>query len=327
MSGFGRREFAALLGGAASWPIVASAQQAGKLPTIGLLAAGTRSSHSEWVAAFMQRLGELGWNEGRTVAIEYRWAEGSYERAAEIAAELVRARVDVIIVSGTAILAARQATSTIPIVFPVATDPVAAGWVGSLARPGGNVTGLSQQRSDSAGKRLELLREVVPGMRRVAIMSPVGNPGSVAETGDVQTAARTLGLEVVRREIRRAADIALGFEALKGVVDALYVVSDALIFTNRVRMITLAQHANLPTVYSLREYVESGGLMSYGPNFRDMWRRAAEYVDKILRGAKPADIPIEQPITFDLVINLITAKVLGLEVPPSLLARADEVIE
>jgi putative tryptophan/tyrosine transport system substrate-binding protein len=292
-----------------------------------LLAAGTRSSHSEWVAAFMQRLGELGWNEGRTVAIEYRWAEGSYERAAEIAAELVRARVDVIIVSGTAILAARQATSTIPIVFPVATDPVAAGWVGSLARPGGNVTGLSQQRSDSAGKRLELLREVVPGMRRVAIMSPVGNPGSVAETGDVQTAARTLGLEVVRREIRRAADIALGFEALKGAVDALYVVSDALIFTNRVRMITLAQHANLPTVYSLREYVESGGLMSYGPNFRDMWRRAAEYVDKILRGAKPADIPIEQPITFDLVINLITAKVLGLEVPPSLLARADEVIE
>jgi putative ABC transport system substrate-binding protein len=212
-------------------------------------------------------------------------------------------------------------------VFGVGTDPVGARFVDSLARPGGNVTGLAQQRSDSAGKRFELLREVVPGMRRLAIMAHVGNPASVLEMGEVQTIARTLGIEVVTREIRRTEDIAAGFKALKGRAEALYVASDAFIVTNRVRIITLAQDAKLPTVYSFREYVEAGGLISYGPNFPDLWRRAADFVDKILRGGKPADIPVEQPTKFDLVINLTTAKTLGLTVPDSLLARADEVIE
>ena len=285
-------------------------------------------SQSQWVAAFVQRLRELGWIEGRTVAIEYRWAEGRSERFAEIAAEFVRLKVDVIVTAGTAaVVAAKQATSVIPIVFAAAGDPVGTGLVASLARPGGNVTGLSIQATDLAGKRLELLREVVPGLRRLAIMANVGNPAAVLEMGEVQAAARTLGLEVVTLEIRRAEDIAPAFEALKGRADALYVVGDPLVNTNRVRINTLALAARLPTMYGSREYVEAGGLMSYGANFPDLFRRAADYVDKILRGAKPADIPVEQPTKFDLVINLTTAKALGLDVPPTLLARADEVIE
>jgi putative ABC transport system substrate-binding protein len=323
-----RREFITLLGGAAAvWPLAAHAQQPGKLPTVGFLGPGTPATHGQWLTAFVRRLRELGWIESRNLAIEDRWAEGRSERYAQIAAEFVRLKVDVIVTGGSAVLAAKQATSTIPIVFGVGTDPVGAGFVDSLARPGGNVTGLAQQRSDTAGKRLELLREVVPGMRRLAIMANVGNPASVLEMGEVQTVARTLGLEVVTREIRRAEDIASGFEALKGRVEALYVASDAFIIINRVRIITLAQDAKLPTVYSFREYVEAGGLMSYGPNFPDLWRRAADFVDKILRGGKPADIPVEQPTKFDLVINLTTAKALGIEVPAMLLARADEVIE
>ena len=194
-------------------------------------------------------------------------------------------------------------------------DPVGTGLVASLARPGGNVTGLSIQQTDLAGKRLELLREVVPGLRRLAIMANVGNPAAVLEMGEVQAAARTLGLEVATFEIRRAEDIAPAFEALKGRADALYVCSDPLVITNRIRINTLALGARLPTMYGIREYVEAGGLMSYGPNFPDLFRRAADYVDKILRGAKPADIPVEQPTKFDLVINLTTAKALGLDDP------------
>ena len=218
------------------------------------------------------------------------------------------------------VLAAKQATSAIPIVFAVAADPVGSGLVASLARPGGNVTGLSIQAPDLAGKRLELLREVVPGLRRLAILANVGNPGAVLEMGEVQAAAHTLGIEVVTLEIRRAEDIAPAFEALKGRAEALYVVADPLVNTNRVRINTLALAARLPTMYDSREYVEAGGLMSYGPNFPDLFRRAGDYVDKILRGAKPADLPVEQPTKFDLVINLTTAKALGLTVPPSLLA-------
>ena len=209
----------------------------------------------------------------------------------------------------------------------MAGDPVGTGLVASLARPGGNVTGLSIQQTDLAGKRLELLREVVPGLRRLAILANVGNPAAVLEMGEVQAAARTLGLEVATLEIRRAEDIAPAFEALKGRADALYVCADPLVNTNRIRINTLALGARLPTMHGFREYVEAGGLMSYGPNFPDLFRRAADYVDKILRGAKPADIPVEQPTKFDLVINLTTAKALGLDVPPTLLARADEVIE
>ena len=276
----------------------------------------------------MQRLRELGWIEGRTVVIEYRWAEGRAERYAEIAAEFVRLKVDVIVTGGNeAVIAAKQATSVIPIVFPVAGDPLGTGLVASLARPGGNVTGLSLQFTDLATKRLELLREVALALRRLAIMANVGASGAVLEMREVQATARTLGLEVVTLEIRRVEDIAPAFEAFKGRADALYVCSDPLVVTNRTRVSTLALGARLPTMHGFREHVEAGGLMSYGANFPDLWRRAGDFVDKILRGAKPADIPVEQPIKFDLVVNLITAKALGLTVPPLLLARADEVIE
>jgi len=323
-----RREFISLFGGAAAaWPLAASAQHAGKLPTIGYLGSGTPATQGQWTAAFVQRLRDLGWIEGRTVAIEFRWAEGRNERYSAIAAEFVRRKVDVIVAIGTAVVAAKEATSVIPIVFPVAADPVGSGLVASLARPGGNVTGLSVQFTDLAGKRVELLREVVPGLRRLAIMVNVDDPGAVLDMREVQATASTLGLDVVTLEIRRAEDIAPAFETLKDRVDALYVCGDALVNTNRIRINTLAVGARLPTMHGFREYVQAGGLMSYGPNFPDLFRRAAEYVDKILRGAKPGDIPVEQPTKFDLVINLITAKALGLDVPPTLLARADEVIE
>jgi ABC-type uncharacterized transport system substrate-binding protein len=324
-----RREFITLLGGAAAaWPLAARAQQPGKVPTIGFLGAPTPTIGRLWLDAFVQRLRELGWIEGRTIAIEVRWAEGRSERFAEIAAEFVRLKVDVIVThSAEPVLAAKQATSVIPIVFGTAADPVGSGLIASLARPGGNVTGLSVQFTDLAGKRFELLREVVPGLRRLAIMANVGTPGAVLEMREAQAAAHTLGLEVATLEIRRVEDIAPAFEALKGRAEALYVASDPLMNTNRVRINTLALAARLPMMHAIREYVEAGGLMSYGPNFPDLWRRTADLVDKILRGAKPGDLPVEQPTKFDLVINLTTAKALGLEVPPTLLARADEVIE
>jgi putative tryptophan/tyrosine transport system substrate-binding protein len=324
-----RREFITMLGSAAAaWPLAARAQQSGKLPTIGLWGPTTASVGSQRVAAFVQRLRELGWIEGRTVKIEYRWAGGRNERAAEIAAEFVQLKVDVIVTQGTpSVLAAKQATSVIPIVFAAVGDPVDSGLVASLSRPGGNVTGLSTQQTDTATKRIELFREMVPGLHRLAIMGNVGNPAVELELREVQSTARALGLEAAAFELRRAEDIAPVFDALKGRADALYVCGDPLLFTNRIRINTLAQGARLPTIYLLGEYVEAGGLMSYGPSVPDLYRRAADYVDKILRGAKPADIPVEQPTKFDLVINLTTAKALGIEVPPTLLARADEVIE
>jgi putative ABC transport system substrate-binding protein len=276
----------------------------------------------------VQRLRELGWIEGRTITIEYRWAEGRDERFAEIAAEFVRLKVDIIVTSGTPqVLAAKHATSVIPIVFAGAGDPVGSGLVASLARPGGNATGLSTQSTDLAGKRLEILREVVPGLRRLAILANVGNPAATLEMNEVRAAARTLGLEVITLEIRRGEDIAPAFEALKGRAEALYVAIDALANASRIRINTSALGARLPTMHGSRDYVEAGGLMSYGPNVPDLWRRAAEYVDKILHGAKPGDIPVEQRTKFDFVVNLTTAKALGLDVPPMLLARADEVIE
>jgi putative ABC transport system substrate-binding protein len=215
----------------------------------------------------------------------------------------------------------------VPIVFVAVSDPVGTGLVASLARPGGNVTGLANQQADLAGKRLQLLHEVVPGLRRLAILGNIGNPAAVLEMGDVQAVARTLGIEVTTVEIRQAEDIAQGLELLSGSADALYVASDPLLNSNRVRINTLALDVRLPTLHGFREHVEAGGLMSYGPNFPDLFRRTAEYVDKILRGSKPADMPVEQPTKFDLVINLTTAKALGITVPPLLLARADEVIE
>ena len=323
-----RREFVALLGGAAAWPIVARAQQPAKLPTIGFLGPNTPSLDGQRVSAFVQRLRELGWNEGRNVAIEFRWGEGRFERLAEFAADLVQLKVDVIVTSGTPqVVAAKQATSVIPIVFAAAGDPVGTGLVASLARPGGNVTGSSLQATDLAGKRLELLREIVPGLRRLAIMANSDSPAPVVEMREVQATAGTLGLEVVTSEIRRPEDIAPAFEAFKGRADAIYICNDPLVTTNRIRISTLAMGVRLPTMFNVREFVEVGGLISYGPNFLYLYRRAAEFVDKILRGTKPADIPVEQPTKYDLVVNLITAKALGIAIPPSLLARTDEVIE
>ena len=329
MSGIGRREFVILIGGSAvaAWPVKARAQQPAKLPTVGFLGPAAASAWGPWTAAFVQRLHELGWIEGRTVAIQYRWAEGRTDRFAEIAAEFVRIKVDVIVTGGNAAVAAKRASSAVPIVFAIVDDPVGSGLVTSLARPGGNVTGLSMQSTDLAGKRLALLREVVPGLRRLAIMANVDFPAAAQEMDEIQAAATKLGLDVATFELRRAEDIAPAFEALKGRGEALYVVGDALVITHRVRINTLALTARLPTIFLLREYVEAGGLMSYGPSFPDLFRRAGDYVDKILRGAKPGDIPVEQPTKFDLIINLTTAKALGLSIPESFLVRADEVIE
>jgi putative ABC transport system substrate-binding protein len=323
-----RRELITLIGGAAvAWPLAARAQQTTKLPTVGFLGAGSPSGWSHWTAAFLQRLHELGWVEGRTIAIEYRWAEGHSERYAEIAAEFVRLKVDVIVSVGSAALAAKRVTSAIPIVFIVAADPLGDGMVASLARPGGNVTGLSTQAADVTGKRLEFLREAIPGLRRFAVLSEVGNIGNVLEQSQVQEAAKTLDLSAVILEMRSADDIAPAYEALKGRAEALYVIPNPLANTNRVRINDLALSARMPTMHGFREYVETGGLMSYGPNTPDMFRRAGDYVDKILRGAKPADMPVEQPTKFELVINLKVAKALGVQLSPTLLARADEVIE
>jgi putative tryptophan/tyrosine transport system substrate-binding protein len=320
-----RREFITLLGIAAAWPRAARAQQAGKLPTIGLLGVDA-SGWSAWTAAFVQRLRELGWIEGRTIVIDYRWSEGRPERDAKIAAEFVRQKVDVILTHGAAAPTVKQATSVIPIVFAIALDPVGNGLVTSLARPGGNVTGLSRQSTDLAGKRFEIMRELVPRLRRVAVM---GTPTSASdlERDEVQAAARALGIEVASLEIRRAEDIVPAVAALKAQADALYVVTNALVSANRTRIITSALDARLPTMFGSRDLVEAGGLMSYGPNFADMFRRAAELVDKILRGTKPGDIPVAQPAKFELVINLKTAKALGLDVPKIVLVRADDVIE
>ena len=323
-----RREFITLLGGgAAAWPLAAHAQRS-KPALMGLLGSGTAAAQSEWTAAFVQRLRELGWSEGRNLTIEYRWAEGRSERFAEIAAEFVRLKVDVIVTHNTLPpLAAKQATSVIPIVFATAGDPVGTGIVESLARPGGNVIGLSSQQPESAGKRLEILSEFVPGLRRLAVLFEPGNPFSVVEFDGVSTAARTLGLELIPFEIRRAGEIAPAFESIRSRAQAIYVFPNPVLFVNRIRINILAVGARLPTMYAVREYVEAGGLLSYGPNWPQMWSRAAGMVDKILRGAKPGDIPVEQPTKFDLVVNLIVAKALGIEIPVTLLARADEVIE
>jgi putative ABC transport system substrate-binding protein len=324
-----RRNFIKVVAGAVTaLPLAAAAQPPAKQPTIGFLGSGTQDSQGQWVAAFLQRLRELGWIEGRNITIEYRWAEGSSDRAAQLAADLIRLKVDVIVTyANPIILAVKQATAATPIVFAAAADPLGTGLVASLARPGGNLTGLSAEATDLGGKRLELLSNLVPGLRRLAIMANVGNSASVLEMGEVQSAARTLGLEVKTLAIRRAEDIAPGFEKLKGQADALYVCIDTILFANRVRINTTALALRLPTMVSTRETVKAGALMTYGPDFPELFRRAGDYVDKILHGAKPADLPVEQPTKFDLIINLTTAKALGLTVPESLLLRADEVIE
>jgi len=308
MRDLNRRGVIGLLGGAAAWPLAARAQQTSKLPTIGFLGAGTRSGWSDWLAAFVQRLRELGWIEGRTIAMEIRWAERRPERYTEIAAEFVRLNVDVIVTVGSAVVAATQVTSVIPVVFAAAVDPLGTGLVASLARPGGNVTGLSMQSTDFVGKRLELLRELLPNLRRLAVIGNANYPAAVLEMGEVQAAGRTLGVEVDKFEIRRREDIAPAFETFKSETQALYVCADALLNAYQNRINILAVGARLPTIYPSRNFLESGGLISYGVNNADLFRRAADYVDKILRGAKPSNLPVEQPTKFELVFNLITPR-------------------
>jgi putative ABC transport system substrate-binding protein len=323
-----RREFITLVGGAAAWPLAARGEQASKLPTIGLMGASASTAVRAWVAAFVGRLHELGWIEGRNIAIEYRWAEGRFDQLPGFAAEFAHRAVDIIVAEGTvAAVAAKQGTATIPIVFPIAGDPVANKLVASLARPGGNVTGLSIQAVDLAAKRLELLRDILPGLIRLAIMANPTSPNVPPEISELRSSAPKLGIEVSVFEIRRIDDIAPVFEAFKPSAQALYVPPDPLVFGSRAAINALASGLRLPTMYAYRDYVEAGGLVSYGPSVTANFRRAAEFVDKILRGAKPADIPVEQPVKFDLVVNLTTAKALGLIVPDKLLALADEVVE
>jgi putative tryptophan/tyrosine transport system substrate-binding protein len=322
-----RREFIALVGStAAVWPLAARAQNSGKLPVIGFLGATTASVWSPFVDAFLRRLRELGWVDGSTVVIEYRWAQGREERYAEFAAEFARRKVDVIVTAGTdATMAVEKTTSEIPIVFAAVGDPVGTGLVASLAQPGGNATGLSNEQTDLAGYRLELLHEAIPSVRRVALLGNVDSPLILLEMKAAEEAAPKLGLEVFRLGVRKTEDIEPAIESVKDRADALYVCTDPLISTNRVSIDILAIGEKLPTMNSFREYVQAGGLISYGPNFPDLFRRAGDFVNKILRGAKPADIPVEQPVKFDLMINATTAKVLGLTIPEKILVRASEV--
>jgi putative tryptophan/tyrosine transport system substrate-binding protein len=322
-----RRDFIALAGGAAAaWPCAAWPQSV-KIPVIGFLGTTTAATWSEPVAAFEKRLGELGWIPKQTITIDYHWTGGHIDDALQIAKDLVARHVDVIVVGGNGVAAVKQATSTIPIVFPVAVDPVGSGFVANLSHPGGNVTGLSLQGPDVAGKRLELLRAVVPALHRIAIMANVGYNAAKKELDQCQAAAQALGLDATVLGLQQPDDIAAAMGSLEGKVQALYVVTEAMTNTYHDRIATLALGARLPTIFGTSDLMNAGGLMSYGPSLPDLFRRAAEYVDKILHGTKPGDIPVEQPTKFDLVINLTTAKALGLTVPPNLLALADEVIE
>ena len=322
-----RREFLAGIGTAPLWPAAVRAQQPGKSATIGFLASSTAAAELPRRAAFVARLAELGWVEGRNLTMETRAAEGIVERAGEIAAGFARLKVDAIMLAGDAQgIAVKRAAPDIPIVLAAAGDPVGNGLVASLARPGGNVTGFSVQLTDTAGKRIELLREIVPNLRRLALLGNSSNPVVALEFAAAQSAARTLDVDTLRPEFGRAEDILSAFEALNGRADGLYVCVDPLMIANRARINALALAAKLPVVHSYKDNLGEG-LISYGPDLFDLYRRAAGLADKILRGTRPADIPVEQPTRFELAINLKTAKILGVDVPPALLARADEVIE
>jgi putative tryptophan/tyrosine transport system substrate-binding protein len=326
-----RREFITLLGGAAVvWPLTARAQQGGKKYTIGLFSAGTKLSENApaWIA-FFSAMRELRWIEGQNVVIERRYADNRVQRQPELAAELVRLNVDVIVGVGTlAPLAAKRATSTIPIVMMAAGDPLGSGLVASLAQPGGNVTGMSLMAPDLGGKRLELLKELLPRLARVAVLWNAANPYAALVFKETQTAGRTLGIEVQSLGVRNPEDLDGAFEAARQQhPDALVSVEDPFTAAYRKRITDFAIAARLPSLYGLREDVDAGGLVSYGANLAELWRRAAGYVDKILKGAKPADLPVQQPTTFELVVNLKTARLLGLKIPPTLLTRADVVIE
>jgi len=325
-----RRTFLGTLGiSVLGAPLAAEAQQTGKVYRIGYLSAGSSTSNPRVLESFRQGLRELGWIEGQNIVIEYRWAEGRFDRLPDLAAELVRLKVDVIVGAPTpAVLAAKNATALIPIVGVSLTEPVGVGLIASLARPGGNVTGVSYSvGTDIFGKDLELLKEAIPKVRRVAVLSNPDGPVQPLTISNIKEAARSLGLQLQIVEARGPGDFDGAFAAMaRERAGALLVVTDPVFIPHRARLVNLAAKNRLPSIFTQRADVEAGGLMSYGPNFADMYRRAATYVDKILKGAKPADLPVEQPTKFELVINLKTAKALGLTIPRSLLARADEVV-
>ncbi len=327
-----RRDFIALLGSAtaasATWPLAVCAQTPPKIPRVGFIAGANPAAAEHTFGAFQQRLRELGYVEGQSIALEVRWAEGRMERIPELVAELVGLKMDILMAGiSPAALAAKKATRTIPIVM-VASDPVALGLVASLARPGGNVTGLSYFNEAIVAKRLELLKEFVPGLVRVAVLR---NPLAASHATfwqDTEVAARQLGVALHPLDVRGPEDFEAAFAAAtRGNAQALIALDDALTVAYRPRIVALAASSRLPAMYGLREVPDDGGLMSYGPSFADLFRRAATYVDKILKGAKPADLPVEQPTKFELVINRKTANALGLTVPPTLLTQADDVIE
>jgi putative ABC transport system substrate-binding protein len=323
-----RRAFLAALGGAAAMPLAARAQRAGTHRVVGVLGPATPASWQLWSARFERRLHELGWVKGGNLTVEYRWSDGHNERLPALATELVRSRADVIVTTGTGVSAARRATSDIPIVFAIGRDPIGDGLVASLARPDGNVTGLSTQATDLAGKRLSLLREIVPGVRKLAILNEIEDQASLHERREAEAAAHALGLAVVAADIRRLDDDLVSlFKELKGRADAIYCGSGGLVTVRRSQIFSLALASLLPSIAGQRIYAQAGSLMSYGADYADLFRRAAEYVDRILRGAKPSELPVEQPTKFELLVNAKTAKALGLNLPPTLLARADEVIE
>jgi putative ABC transport system substrate-binding protein len=309
--------------------VLAEAQQPKRIPQIGILIAASASSYSARLEAFRQRLRELGYVEGKNIVIEYRYAEGKLERLPDLAAELVRLKVDVIVVTAQAVLAAKKASPTIPIVFGAAADPVGSGFVSSLARPGGNITGLSVMSPDLDGKRLELLKEAFPTVARVAFLwqSSSDSRGNPAFT-DMELAAKTLGLKLQSLPVRGLDDFESAFARLKKEgAEALITTSGPLLSTQQREVLAFAAKNRLPAIYPASEFVEAGGLMSYAPNYTDLWRRAATYVDNILKGAKPSDLPVEQPTKFELIINLKAAKQIGLTIPPNVLARADKVIK
>jgi putative ABC transport system substrate-binding protein len=326
-----RREFIALLWGATvSWPPPSHAQRPPKIHRIGYLGAGAKSVLPAGLDAFRQQLRQLGYDEGRNILIEYRWGGEQDDRLIGLARELVNLPVEVIVVEGhtPAITAAKRATDSIPIIMAVSGDPVHTGLVASLARPGGNVTGLTILTPDLAAKRLEILNEVLPKLGRVAVLWNAANPVKLLDWQETQSAARKMGLELQSIEVRNSADIdAVLHKPRMDRADALVVFSDGLINAHRKNIVDFAVSNRLPGMYPYREFVIEGGLISYAPSYTDLFRRAAIYVDKVLQGASPANLPVEQPTKFELIINLKVAKALDLTVPPSLLARADEVIE
>jgi putative ABC transport system substrate-binding protein len=310
-------------------PLAAQAQQADRVFRIGVLGHSSASASAGRIEAFRQGLRDLGYVEGKNVALEYRWSEGKQDRLPELAKELVRRKVDVIVSHGGGVFAAKDATTTIPIVMAIAGDLVATGLVASLARPGGNVTGLSQGTEEGlSGKRLQLLKEAAPKLSRVGVLWNRANPVVASQISDIRTAASILGVRLQLVEFRGSDELEGALASLAATrSDALIVPADAAAFQQRARVIAFTARNRLPAIYAQRETVQDGGLMAYAASQIDLWRRAATYVDKILKGAKPADLPVEQPTKFELIINLKTAKALSLTIPPSLLGRADEVIQ